>query len=120
MLSIAEILCILFLPHSGRRGQFVFWPKGCKSSAKVNISFGDLSLLSHSPVIPVTTSLLGARAGSWLMHSPTEVEEAKSAFGPGDVSWHQSRYQLCLNTFEDGPDYLERGAEHLEEHPEHK
>ena len=74
------------LSHGGRRGQAGLWPKGCKLDAKVSTSSDILSLLSHFSVIPVTTSLLGTRAGSWLVHSPTEVGKAKSAFGPGDVS----------------------------------
>ena len=71
------------LPHSDRRDQVGLWPRGCKPSAKVSTS-SDVSFV-HS-VTPVTASLLGARAGSWLVHSPTEVGEAKSAFGPGDAS----------------------------------
>ena len=43
-------------------------------------------LFTGSDHLPSTTSSLGTRAGSWFMHSPTEVEETKLAFGPGDVS----------------------------------
>ena len=44
------------------------------------------SSADEKPPKPGTASLLGARAGSWLAHSPTVVGEAKSAFGPGDAS----------------------------------
>ena len=41
--------------------------------------------VDEKPPKPGTASLLGARAGSWLAHSPTVVGEAKLAFGPGDA-----------------------------------
>ena len=43
------------------------------------------SSADEKPPKPGTASLLGARAGSWLVHSPTVVGEAKLAFGPGDA-----------------------------------